>query len=428
MMNALLNYTLEANVCLLVFLGCYQVFLAKERNFRMLRFVLLSAIIGSLTIPLFHFNVAAPSSLPSLSSVMPEHWLPTINVTTAKSTTEPSLSIFQSWLNIVCFIYAVGLFTTSLITVVRLYKIGQLITAHPKVKFGNFTLIETTLNLPTFSFFHWIFIGNVGMLTEGEKQQIIRHETIHASQLHSLDILLVAFTGIIFWFNPFVKFYRNHFIQVHEFEADEKTIAETDSDQYCVLLAKVALQSHFQMVNHFNQSLTLKRIEMMRTLKHGFSHWKLAPILFFVIACGVLIACQDQINDGKQISPSKDQDPIFMVVEDPASPIGGYDVLTTFIRDNLVYSKNAVDKGIEGTVYISFIVNKDGSISDPKLLRGIDPDLDAEAIRVVKMLPRWNPGRQNGKDVRQRFNLPIKFDLDCKNCATKETKTEIDKI
>lgn len=82
-----------------------------------------------------------------------------------------------------------------------------------------------------------------------------------------------------------------------------------------------------------------------------------------------------------------------------------------FIRKNLNYPQSAIEKGIEGTVRVSFIVEADGSLSDIKIIRGLYPECDAEALRLVSLFPKWIPGKQNGKAVRMMFNMPIKFSL-----------------
>lgn len=91
--------------------------------------------------------------------------------------------------------------------------------------------------------------------------------------------------------------------------------------------------------------------------------------------------------------------------------IGGMEALYTFLSNNLVYPEVARRKGIEGSVLIEFVVEKDGSISNVKALTSLSPECDAEAIRVIKKLPKWKPGEQMGKPVRVYYNIPIRFTL-----------------
>ena len=102
---------------------------------------------------------------------------------------------------------------------------------------------------------------------------------------------------------------------------------------------------------------------------------------------------------------------IFTVVEnDPEFP-GGMDALYKYLAQNIKYPQLARDNGITGKVYVTFVVEKDGSIANPKVLRDIGGGCGQEAIRVVKSMPKWTPGKQRGKAVRVQFNLPVNFSL-----------------
>lgn len=104
-------------------------------------------------------------------------------------------------------------------------------------------------------------------------------------------------------------------------------------------------------------------------------------------------------------------DEIFIVVDQQPEFPGGYEAMMAFIRQNMIYPANARRMEIEGTVHVSFIVSKTGTISDVKVLRGIMTECDREAVRVVQLMPAWKPGQQNGRYVNVRFILPLKFRL-----------------
>jgi protein TonB len=97
--------------------------------------------------------------------------------------------------------------------------------------------------------------------------------------------------------------------------------------------------------------------------------------------------------------------------EEMPEPVGGFDNMYEFLRSNLKYPEVARNNGISGSVFLEFVVEKDGSISGVKVLAGVYPELDQEAIRVVKMLPKWKPGKQMGKPVRCFFQIPVKFTM-----------------
>ena len=90
---------------------------------------------------------------------------------------------------------------------------------------------------------------------------------------------------------------------------------------------------------------------------------------------------------------------------------GGEQALFSFLRTNVHYPTVALEAGIQGTVYVKFVVMQDGRISEARILRGVSRDLDAEALRVVNAMPNWKPGVQDGKPVRVQYNLPLRFTL-----------------
>lgn len=102
---------------------------------------------------------------------------------------------------------------------------------------------------------------------------------------------------------------------------------------------------------------------------------------------------------------------IFTVVENEPEFPGGMDALYKYLAQNIKYPQLARENNITGKVYVTFVVEKDGSIANPKVLRDIGGGCGAEAIRVVKAMPKWNPGKQRGKAVRVQFNLPVNFNL-----------------
>lgn len=107
----------------------------------------------------------------------------------------------------------------------------------------------------------------------------------------------------------------------------------------------------------------------------------------------------------------EEEQQIFTVVEnDPEFP-GGMEALYKYLRDNIKYPQLARDNNITGRVYVTFVVERDGSIANPRVLKDIGGGCGAEAIRVVKSMPKWNPGKQRGKAVRVQFNLPVSFNL-----------------
>lgn len=109
--------------------------------------------------------------------------------------------------------------------------------------------------------------------------------------------------------------------------------------------------------------------------------------------------------------PKEDVDEIFTIVEETATPKGGMAAFYKFVGSKLKYPPQANRMGVEGKVYVEFVINRDGSIVDARVVRGIGAGCDEEAVRVVASSPAWNPGKQRGKPVRQKYTLPIIFKL-----------------
>jgi len=131
------------------------------------------------------------------------------------------------------------------------------------------------------------------------------------------------------------------------------------------------------------------------------------------VAAGV----ETQEGTGEEIAPppevvaDPDAGKIFTVVEEmPQFPGGGEAALLKYLQTNIKYPPMARENGIEGTVYVTFVVDKDGKVKEPKLLRGVT-GLDDEALRVISKMPDWKPGKQNGRTVAVQYNLPVRFTL-----------------
>ena len=102
---------------------------------------------------------------------------------------------------------------------------------------------------------------------------------------------------------------------------------------------------------------------------------------------------------------------IFQVVEEMPEFPGGMGECMKFLSKNIKYPTISQENGVQGRVIVQFVVNQDGSIVDPTVVRGVDPYLDKEALRVIKMMPKWKPGKQRGKAVRVKFTVPVMFRL-----------------
>ncbi len=112
-----------------------------------------------------------------------------------------------------------------------------------------------------------------------------------------------------------------------------------------------------------------------------------------------------------ELEPEPEEEEIFMVVEDAPEFPGGTEALLKYLREHIKYPPICRENNIQGRVLVSFVVNKDGSIVEPEIVKGVNPSLDKEALRVIAGMPNWKPGKQRGKEVRVKFTVPVNFRL-----------------
>jgi TonB family protein len=175
--------------------------------------------------------------------------------------------------------------------------------------------------------------------------------------------------------------------------------------------------------NNFNYSLIKRRLTMFYRKNTRFARMK--SILVLPVAIGMVmiysVGCRQSTDSIAPPPPPPPPPPpteipsagdqIFTVVENMPQFPGGEDARVKYMAKNLLYPESAIKNQTEGTVYVSFVVEKDGSVNEVKILRGVGGEIDSEAFRVVKNMPKWSPGLQNGQAVRVQFTLPVKFKL-----------------
>jgi len=133
-------------------------------------------------------------------------------------------------------------------------------------------------------------------------------------------------------------------------------------------------------------------------------------VAMFVLLSGTAMSQVGSKPDAKQ--PTADKNGVYQTVEEMPLFPGGQEALMNYVRTNLKYPEQAKTAKILGKVFVSFVVNAEGKVTDAKIIRGIGGGCDEEAQRITQSMPDWKPGRQNGKNVAVQFNLPILFKLD----------------
>ena len=417
-MMEFLIYDLKVAGCVAVFYMFYRLMLSRETLHGMNRVVLLSTAVASFVLPLcvitVHHTVVVPQTTGSVTAGLP-----------MMAVVEESQPLWQEML--------VTLFFAGIAVTLgkMLWSIGQvvnLIRRSERHQQADGTVVAVTdEDVSPFSWMRYIVLNRKDY--ESPDPAIMAHERGHISKRHSLDVLLVDTLTVLQWFNPAMWMLRQDLRAIHEYEADAAVLSQgINMRQYQYLLIQKAVRAcGYSVANGISHSTLKNRITMMLTNKKStrMSWLKLLALLPIV---GMTLALNaetvnDYVYENSQQQPQKqqpqkkkvvkkvDNDKVFDVVEEMPKFPGGDEGMMQFLNSEVKYPKEALEKGTQGRVVVTFIVNTDGSVSDPKVVKSVNPALDAEAIRVVNAMPKWTPGKQNGHTVRVKFTIPVTFRL-----------------
>ena len=315
-------------------------------------------------------------------------------------------------------------------------------------------------DISPFSYFGHIVINEQDY--RDNPREILIHEQAHIDLRHSLDIIFWSLVALFQWWNPAAWLLGRELRQVHEYEADMAVLNQgVDVKQYQLLLIRKSVGNQlFSMANSFNYQSLKKRIRMMTMNKS--SRWNtlralaVVPVIALAllafanpksVAAGVTSVQQDNAVQSEVQAPEPvqveaanqpvevkavpeavemnteelapvDTEPqskkVYNSVEQMPEFPGGMAEMMKFLQQNIQYPANAAKNNVEGRVILQFVVEKDGQIGEVKVVRSVDPELDAEALRVVKSMPNFIPGRQDGKPVAVWYTIPISFKLQSK--------------
>ncbi len=434
-MNDLFIYLVQSGIGLSLLFCVYRLFLRNDTYSEMNRYYLLSALILSLLFPFFKIQLNANTG-GNYYQV-----LETFVVTSGQVSQSMESNLGLS--HLLLYVYLAG----SAIFLVRfLYRIVQalyLILARGINEMDGIKVVVIGNGYSPFSFFNVVFV-NPETINSPHLKKILAHEKVHINQYHTIDLIIMEILTIVHWFNPFIWLYKNSLKILHEFLADEGVLSEGHNrNEYQELLINHTFGVQLNVIsNNFNpvrkrwfsrsgQSQIKKRFIMMS--KEKSKKTTMIKMLFifpatFAITFLLSLSFTDNVMGQTEIEksdeaekavniekvkvPGAQEDPVFTVVEVMPEYPGGKDALMKYLSSNIKYPENARKKKISGKVFVSYVVEKNGSISNVKILRSVHKELDAEAMRVIKEMPVWKPGTQRGKAVRVQYNLPIHFRLD----------------
>lgn len=409
-----------------LFYGLYCLTLRRDRWLKPSQWYLLTTLWFSVIFPWF----TLPSSLATaVQTVLPtEGYMATLDEITI-SATASMRTIDLADIHLVgvalCLGYLLFQIGAQTVTILRLWRKHTVYRATDGYNIPrNASLLLLDDDTAPYSFFRQIVVGTRG-LNDAELRCILAHESLHVSRYHTADIICARLLCCGAWFNPFAWLMLRELRAVQEFQADAASIESCGREGYLHLLYRQATGTGYgHITNNFLSINIKKRIVMMNKTKSRFGAWKALAALP-VAAVLLMAGCQpangeaveqeeipfEATNVDESAPLDANTDEVFKVVEvDPEFP-GGEEALYKYLAENIKYPVMAKNNKVEGRVYITFVIEKDGNVSDAKVLRSVNEELDAEALRVINAMPKWKPGTQRGVPVRVQYNIPITFKL-----------------
>ena len=442
-MGAFFVYILKSAICLALFYLGYRLLLSRDTFLRFNRFALLSGFGLAALLPLARVGVEGVSPLgPAL-----EEWGRIAAPVEPAATASPAVSCYSIGLAIYLMgvLFFVARFLWGVASLIHLIRAGR----RERLADGSWLVLHR-LPLAPFSWLRYIFLAEKDLLSKPEL--ILAHEQAHIRMRHTWDLLFTELFLWLQWFNPAAWLLRQELQAVHEFEADAAVLGMGyDSKEYKLLLIEKAVgSSRYTLANSLNHSSLINRITMMQKRKSNpWARMKYAFVLPVAATAMAAFARPEISRQMAEISSAKITDLSRMVQTTAAERTrpeaidtttsarevmvtgyaqftdnkvyesvevmpefpGGQAELLKFVAKSIKYPTEAQRRGAQGRVIVKFVVETNGSISNIHVVKGIDPLLDAEAIRVCTTMPTWAPARQEGKAVRCYYTIPVTFRL-----------------
>jgi TonB family protein len=461
------NFIIESGISLAALSLIYITLFRRDTFFAVNRGFLLFSVLFSIILPLLHFRILdpRPNMLPEITVSQYRGLLETVTIYSQNLSGEIERSVSSATLIIVVYFaglaFFLGRFLLRIAQLIRLIQISEI------QKNDGFYLVETSKPGSPFSFLNYVFINPVTQ-KHNDYQKLITHELEHIRQGHTFDILILEILSIFQWFNPFMWILKRAVKENHEYLADQGVLTKgINRGQYKLLLLQEYAGVPISLTNGFNTSMIKRRIWMMSKLRSSWlANTKLIAGILVVAALIVIFACEQKKSaEIKPVTPTSlttsfengnlkiegtpkelaevkkmfaEEDnfdiiendslgyilvakrvirevdknsEIFYTVETMPKFPGGDEALRNFIFNAVDYPKIAREKGIQGKVYVQFVITTEGKVASAKIPKSVHPLLDREALRVINKMPDWEPGYQKGKPVNVAYTIPINFVL-----------------
>ena len=436
-MNAYLIYILELNLYLSLFAATFLLIFKHEPYHRVNRWLILGSLFLSAILPLVHFGSAGQAAMQVVQ-------LEPVFIT-GKAELAHTPAGFNTP-SLITSIYILGVLISLILFYVEFMRVRNLIqTGKVDESRNSKHLVSSALKSPASFFKTLIWSENIPVES---RIWISDHEEVHMRENHSMDIITLRFFQAICWFNPFIYFLRTALEATHEFRADEVVVQKHgDVNTYSKIILSQALDINPNVLIHqFSKSNLLKRRIMMLNKRNTpkptwVKYLALIPLLAIAL---VINACTDDntepptktdiemIEELKakvdEMTDEKSSDAIiYMERQIESQMVEGTDIykvaevmpeypngnqaMMEFLRNNIVYPDSCKAEGIQGVVFLSFVIDEEGNVKDLGVLRSPDDRLSKNAMEVVKKMPKWTAGKQDGQPVKVQYNLPISYRL-----------------
>ena len=373
------------------------------------------------------------------------------------------------WFYVVSAVYLCGVGVTTILTIVQLTTIRKIIRESRVVRHPGCTVAVTRKeNIAPFSWRGYVVMSEKDYDTA--QSLILTHELGHIRHHHSLDLIVMQLFCCLQWFNPAIWLFRSELHAVHEYQADNDVLnAGINIKDYQTLLIKKAIGTRFQsLANSLNHNNLKKRIIMMYKVKNKAPMLRaLALMPAIAAAIGICntptlraainsvesqslsisalkepsaesttIITVNNASTAAKVAPSAVNTTVESVpsgkvtkksanlsadktestldlqkIDKQAEFPGGMKALMKTLSDLIKYPKSAQENGVQGVVIVKFTIDANGNVKEPQVLKGVVPELDNEAMRVISQLPQWIPAQSQGRNVATSFVLPIKFGM-----------------
>jgi len=449
-------YLIKVVISSALFVGVYWCLLRKGRFYQWNRFYILASVILSIIIPALDIPIS--SSLMTVPLVSGYATTMSIEPAIVNASALPVASpIPWAWLGfMLCLSVACFLLIKELIAFIRILRLKH---SSELMHTPETELYCTDDAAAPFTFFRAIFWKKGFAVDSGAGACMLRHELAHVRLGHSWDKALMQLVCCLFWTNPFFILFRRELELVHEFAADSESLDKGNAEELSSLILCTLYPNHYRdFTSRFYQSSIKRRIIMIKENKrlsmNMLRKMSIIPIALFAMYLfsfsnkAIAHVKDDAVTEIVYEQPSEVKSeeleqtktttaneqtseetiPVALVEVKPMFQGGDEHEFSKWVFENLTYPQFARDNNIQGRVICSFVVASDGSVIDVKILRGVAPSLDEEALRVINMSPKWTPGKQKGKAVNVKYTFPIIFQLNSKSKDNKEDliQTEID--